>query len=313
MTENENEKPNNENLSYSQEMKKAKEEGRHSVYIRQKERQIRKQAKRLNRFKAFLRMVLFFVLIFSIYCFVNLKGWYLRSDAFTSPDIQTVEIINNKIVPTSVIYNSLKEIKVQHIPIFMMSVRPIKKELYKIPVIKTLYVRRFGFPPRIKIIVRERIPMAIIKTDLKQRPAAFITTDKIMVTSKDYMHLADTNSTLCILVKSSDIKKDWNVDRVLFIEKIAKAVETYSKEKVSYVDMRNPLDVYVKIKTTSVRLGVLDSSVFDRIKRVYTILPQIHEVHEKIKYIDLSWDNVNYLKLQQKDNNKKPAPAPKKD
>jgi len=77
--------------------------------------------------------------------------------------------------------------------------------------------------------------------------------------------------------------------------------------------MRNPLDVYVKIKTTSVRLGVLDSSVFDRIKRIYTILPQIHEVHEKIKYIDLSWDNVNYLKLQQKDNNKKPAPAPKKD
>ena len=48
MTENENEKPNNENLSYSQEMKKAKEEGRHSVYIRQKERQIRKQAKKIK-------------------------------------------------------------------------------------------------------------------------------------------------------------------------------------------------------------------------------------------------------------------------
>jgi hypothetical protein len=62
--------------------------------------------------------------------------------------------------------------------------------------------------------------------------------------------------------------------------------------------MRNPNDVYVKIKTTSIRLGTLDNTVNERIKRIYTILPQISEVNNKIKYIDLSWDRVNYLKLQ---------------
>ena len=66
--------------------------------------------------------------------------------------------------------------------------------------------------------------------------------------------------------------------------------------------MRNPNDVYVKIKTTSIRLGTLDSTVFERIKRIYTILPQVSEVNSRVKYIDLSWDKVNYLKL---DKNKK--------
>ena len=82
------------------------------------------------------------------------------------------------------------------------------------------------------------------------------------------------------------------------IEKIVQSVETYSNEKVEYIDMRKPNDVYVKIQTTSIRLGILDNTVFERIKRIYTILPQISEVNNKIKYIDLSWDRVNYLKLQ---------------
>jgi hypothetical protein len=43
---------------------------------------------------------------------------------------------------------------------------------------------------------------------------------------------------------------------------------------------------------------VLDSLVFERIKRIHTILPKLNSVDEKIKFVDLSWDNVNYLKLQ---------------
>ena len=69
--------------------------------------------------------------------------------------------------------------------------------------------------------------------------------------------------------------------------------------------MNDPNDAYVKIETTNIRLGVLDSTVFERIKRIYTILPQIDGVEGTIKYIDLSWDKVNYLKMQDKKN--KPA------
>ena len=272
---------------------------KHSVKVKQKERNIRKQRKKLNRWKTFLRIVVFGVLLFFIYQFIKLPGWYLKQDAFSKPDGITVEVVNNKIVPTSIVYKSLKDIKIRKIPIFMMSVKPIKKELFKIPVFKYIYVRRYGFPARIQIIVRERIPSAVIKTNLKGKPVAFATTDGILITNRNYMSLAEIPSALKILVKNPDFKRDWTIKRIEQIEKIVKDVEMYSSEKVKYIDMRNPNDVYVRIETTSVRLGVLDNTVTERIKRIYTILPQINDIDEQVKYIDLSWDKVNYIKLEQ--------------
>ena len=179
-----------------------------------------------------------------------------------------------------------------------MKVEPVKKEIFKIPVIRNMYVRRYGFPARIQIIVRERTPIAVIKTDLKAKPVAFFTSDGILITNKHYMNLAESEPVLKILTTYANLNKDISVEKIRYIEKIVKAVETYSNEKVEYIDMRNKNDVYVKIQTTSIRLGTLDSSVFERIKRIYTILPQISDVDGQIRYIDLSWDNVNYLKLK---------------
>ena len=83
------------------------------------------------------------------------------------------------------------------------------------------------------------------------------------------------------------------------MQKIANSVENYSGEKVEYIDYRKTNDVYIKIKSSNIRLGALDSTVFERIKRIYTILPQITNLKGKIRYIDLSWDKVNYIKLKQ--------------
>ena len=63
--------------------------------------------------------------------------------------------------------------------------------------------------------------------------------------------------------------------------------------------MRRPNDVYIAIESTNIRLGVLDSTVFERIKRINAILPKIDDVEGQVKYIDLSWDKVNYIKLNQ--------------
>ncbi len=271
---------------------------KHSVKHKQTERKIRKKRKKLNRLKSFLRSVLLIVLLFVIYEFVKLPQWYLPQDVFKKFDSNKIEIVNNNIVPDAVVYSSLKNIYVPKLPIFLMSVKPIKKELFKIPVIKNIYVRRYGFPARIQIILRERIPVAVIKTDLNAKPVAFFTSDGILIANKNYMGLSNSKSLLTILTTSSKLDKNWTVKRVNYIEKIVKAIETYSGEKVSYIDMRNPNDVYVKIEKTSIRLGALDSTVFERIKRIYTILPQIKDMDSRIKYIDLSWDKVNYLKLK---------------
>lgn len=271
---------------------------KHSVKHKQTERKIRKKRKKLNRLKSFLRSVLLIVLLFVIYEFVKLPQWYLPQDVFKKFDSNKIEIVNNNIVPDAVVYSSLKNIYVPKLPIFLMSVKPIKKELFKIPVIKNIYVRRYGFPARIQIILRERIPVAVIKTDLNAKPVAFFTSDGILIANKNYMGLSNSKSLLTILTTSSKLDKNWTVKRVNYIEKIVKAIETYSGEKVSYIDMRNPNDVYVRIEKTSIRLGALDSTVFERIKRIYTILPQIKDMDSRIKYIDLSWDKVNYLKLK---------------
>lgn len=271
---------------------------KHSVKHRQTERKIRKKRKKLNRLKSFLRSVLLVVLLFLMYEFVKLPQWYLPQDVFKNSDSNKIEIVNNNIVPDTVVFNSLKNISVPKLPIFLMSVKPIKKELFKIPVIKSIYVRRYGFPARIQIILRERVPVAVIKTDLNAKPVAFFTSDGILIANKNYMGLSNSKSLLTILTTSSKLDKNWTVKKVNYIEKIVKAIETYSGEKVSYIDMRNPNDVYVRIQKTSIRLGALDSTVFERIKRIYTILPQIKDMDSRIKYIDLSWDKVNYLKLK---------------
>lgn len=271
---------------------------RHSVKHKQIERKIRKKRRKIHRLKSFLRFVLLVLLIFCTYHLIKLPQWYLPQDAFTKNDGNTIEIINNNIVPTPIIHQALRNLYVPRLPIFLVKVKPIKQELFKIPVIKNIYVRRYAFPARIQIIIKERVPIAVIKTDLKAKPVAFFTSDGILISNKNYMNLAETKSALKILTTTFHIGKEWSVKKVEYVERVVKAVENYSGEKVEYIDMRNPNDVYVKIHTTSIRLGALDSTVFERIKRIYTILPQIEEVDSQIKYIDLSWDKVNYLKLK---------------
>lgn len=297
MTEKQNDTEQINNTS-PRRWKDSVSEGKFCAKRNKKERKLRKKRKRLKKIKSLLRFVLFVLLLFAGYQIVMLKGWYLKPTAFSAPDTETVKIINNNIVPSKIVYDNLKDLKTGDVPIFLMRVQPIKKRLFKIPVFKNIFVRRYGFPARIFVMVEERIPAAVLKTDLKSKPVAFVTSDGILVTNRNYMNNAETPSSIKIWIKSPKIDGDWTVKRVEYIEKIVKSVEAYSGEKVEYIDMRNPNDVYVKIETTNVRLGLLDSTVFDRIKRIYTILPQISDVDGNIKYIDLSWDKVNYLKLQ---------------
>ena len=77
----------------------------------------------------------------------------------------------------------------------------------------------------------------------------------------------------------------------------AKYVESYSKERVEYIDFRNPEDVYVKISSLMIRLGKFDKTACDRVQRLSAILPEIKLMDERIKYLDLRWKDP-YLKLE---------------
>lgn len=271
---------------------------KHSVRHKQKQRFVRKKRKKIDRIKTFSRLTVFLAIIYSIYRFFTLSGWYLPQDTFKNPNSGRIEIINNQIVPTYVINNAIKEVKVPEFPIFIMKLTELKKALYKLPTTKNVFIRRYGFPARIQIIIHEREPVAIIKTDLNAKPSIFFTADEKLITHENYMKLGNYSYALKIIATAQSIKNDITPSKIHEIEQIVKYVERYSDQKVQYIDFRNPNDVFVRIKTTSIRLGTIDSTIEERIKRIYTILPQISKVNSEIKYIDLSWDKVNYLKLK---------------
>lgn len=273
--------------------------GKRFVKKKRRERLVRKGRMKQERLRAF---GCFFICLFLILggVYINKsKGLYMEPTTFNKVNNETVQIINNKIVPSHKILMLLKNSDVPNVPIYIARTNSIKKELLKLDPVENVYIRRYAFPARIQIIVRERTPIISISPDEKANPVAVYTTDGKLI-GREFLPLDKSYKTIRVLSygnKGDDYHK-WDLDRIKQIQKIVKYVETYSKESVEYVDFRNPDDVYIKIKTVNIRLGKLDSSVFKRIERIPSILPQVHEVKTKVKYLDLSWEKVNYLKLE---------------
>lgn len=273
-------------------------DGKRLVTKMQRKRQIRKGRKRQNNFRGFLRFLMNVVLIVAIVYLVKLPQWNMDKKAFTKIGGSSVEIINNKMVPSHRIFAALKTSNVPNVPIYMAKTEDIKNVIMKLTPVEDVYIRRYAFPARMQIILREREPMITISPDVKVAPVAFFTKDGKLI-GRDYLPLKKEYKTLLVLSygnKGDDYRK-WDVKKLDRLEKIAKYVETYSKEPVEYIDIRNPANVFVKIKTVNIRLGKIDETVFERIKRIPSILPKVKLVDSKVKYLDLSWEKVNYLKL----------------
>ncbi len=262
------------------------------------ERNIRQSQMWLGRFRVLARLGLTLLMLFVGYKLLKLPQWYLDSDIFNSLSNPKLEILNNKIVPSYKILAALRRTQVPHKPIYRLQTDSIKQNILQLEPIEDVYIRRFRFPARLQIIVEERVPLLTISPDPKVPPIAFFATGGKLI-GRDYMPLDKSFKTILVLTYGArgDDYRTWNNEKVQFIARIAKAVEANSKEKVEYIDLRLPRDVYVKVKTANMRVGELDDTVFERIDRIPTILPQVKTLDKKIKYIDLRWKDANYIKL----------------
>lgn len=264
-----------------------------------KKRKLRKGRKKQNVFRNFFRFCMTILLLFACIYISKMPQWYLDKNLFTVSSNNSVTIINNKIVKSYKILALLKKSDVPNVPIYMAKTDSIEKELKKLPPIEDVFIRRYAFPARLQIIVKERQPVLTVSPDIKVAPVAAFSGDGVMI-GREYLPLSSEFKTIKVLSygnKGDDYTK-WNAAKVRQIETIVKSVETYSKELVEYIDFRNPNDVYVKIKTVNIRLGKIDETVYERIQRIPSILPQVKLVDSKVKYLDLSWAKVNYLKLE---------------
>ena len=274
-------------------------DGRRFVKKKRRERKVRKGRLKQSRSRFLGRFLISLLIIFCFCYSLKLRGFYLDENAFNKVDNTKVEIINNRIVPAKTILTLLKNSNVPNVPIYIARTNSIKKEILKLDPVENVYIRRYAFPARLQIIIRERTPIITISPDIKSQPVAFFTTDGKLI-GKEFLPLDKSYKTVLVLSygNKGDDYHNWDMNRIKTIQKIVKYVEAYSKEQVEYVDWRNPNDLYVKIQSVNIRLGKLDNQIFKRIERIPSILPQVKDVKTKIKYLDLSWEKVNYLKLE---------------
>ena len=140
--------------------------------------------------------------------------------------------------------------------------------------------------------------MVTISPNLDVPPIAFFSVDGKLI-GREYMPLTDNYDTVSVITYGSgDDYRNWDVSKVNNFKKLANLVEIETGEKVEYIDYRDPKDVYIKIPSVNVRLGSLNSAVFDKIHRLPSLLPQVKMINKKVKYIDLRWDS-NFIKLDE--------------
>lgn len=262
-----------------------------------KSRKVRKGRRKQNVFRKSFRFFMTIFLIFALVYVSKMPQWYLDKKAYTTVNNNTINIENNRIVKPYRILAFLKLHKVPDKPIYMMKTADIERDIKKLPPVKDVYIRRYAFPARLQIIIKERVPAISIVPDEKSAPIAAYAKDGTLI-GHEFMPIPVGMKTIKVIASNATSYTKWDINKIKEVENIAEYVTTYSKEPVEYIDMRNPYDIYVKIPTVNIRLGKIDSGIYDRIKRLPSILPEVKLMTAKVKYVDLSWEKVNYLKLE---------------
>lgn len=260
------------------------------------QRKIRQSQKRLARLRMFYKLFLIFGLVFLIMFILKMPQWRLNENAFDSLSNSALEIVNNHIVPEQKILSALRRNQVPTQPIFLVKTDDLKKSITQLEPIQNVYIRRFWFPARLQIIVIERTPIVTISPNLESPPIAFFSADGKLI-GREYMPLDDSYDTVAVITYGSgDDYRNWDANKVKNFKKLADLIKAETGETVEYIDYRNPKDVYIKIPTANIRLGSFNQSVFDKIWRLPSLIPQVKMINQKVKYIDLRWDS-NYIKL----------------
>jgi cell division septal protein FtsQ len=262
------------------------------------QRQVRQSQRRLNRLRIYYKLFLIFGMLFLCYFIYNIPQWRLPADAFDNLKSPSLEILNNHIVPSQKILYALRRNQVPQQPLFLVKTDDLKKSIKQLEPIQDVYIRRFWFPARLQIIVIERTPIVTITPNIDVPPIAFFSANGKLI-GREYMPLDDDYDTVLVVTYGTgDDYRNWDTTKVKNFKRLSDLIEMETGEKVEYIDYRNPKDVYIKIPTTSIRIGSINPSTYDKIGRLPTLLPQVKMINKKVKYIDLRWDS-NYIKLDE--------------
>lgn len=268
------------------------------IAAHQMQRNVRKSKILISRMRVLLKIIIICFLGYSLYRLYHCKMWYIPLDNIVKTNTKTVKIIGNTITPSYKILAQVKKTGIEPVPIFLMDTKIIEKEIEKLGPVNKAYVRRFWWPGRLIIYIDERIPILTISPAIDVAPIAFFAQGSKLI-GREYLPLNPQYKTYLLITYGTkgDDYKNWDTKKVSLIEQVARTIEAVSKEKIEYIDFRDPNDIYVKLKTTSLRIGLMDSSVLQRVQSIDSILEQVRKMDKPTKYIDLRWEQSPYIKL----------------
>ena len=265
----------------------------------QMERNVRRTKLFIQKVRDFFAVCLAIAICYGVYLFARCHYWYLPDGVLLQQEKNDrVKIEGNVVTTNKMIMDTLKKVELPDLPIYLIDTREMANEISRLEPVKRVDIRRLGFPARFIIRVEERIPVLTISPSEKVPPIAFFTSCGKLI-GNNYMPLPEKYKTYLVLSYgiAGDDYYNWDISKVNSLVIFSKEIEKLSKEKVQYLDLRNPKDIYVKLETALVRVGEMDETVYERIKNIGSILPLLPNLKDKkIKYIDLRWE-TNYLKL----------------
>lgn len=272
---------------------------------RMKKYRLRRKARRgeimLRRIYKFCRFLFLLFIMYMLYRLAGSHYWYFPTNIYNSHD-KRIEILGNSIVSNDKILKEMKRVQIPKEPIYKYNPAAIARQIEQLAPIKRAYIRRYWFPARLVIMIEEITPVITVSPS-EDAPdvAAFGLSGEYI--GRDYLPLNSNLKTVKVLTygTNGDDYEKWDTEKINDIYKLAKSIEEYSGEKLQYLDLRTKNDAYAQLDTVKLRLGKIDVSLFDRIKGLKGILssPDIIRLRNHTKYIDLSWQKVKYVNLDE--------------
>lgn len=130
---------------YESEQTQGQNGGHHFVKKKQRERLVRKGRMKQERFRAFVRFFLSLGMFLGLIYVSHCHGWFMDKNAFNYVGGNSVEIINNKIIPSTKILAVLKNSNVPDVPIYLAKTNEIKKELMQLAPVENVSLSVFSF------------------------------------------------------------------------------------------------------------------------------------------------------------------------
>lgn len=254
-------------------------------------------------FLLLLRALCIAAVIFAGYKILMSSKWYYPQDLFLKADKKRLSVAGNIITPKEKVIEALKYMQIPKKPLYMIDVKGFRDRISDIETVKDVYIRRYWFPARLQIIIKDRMPMLLVASSAEAEPAAFFVEGGKLLSAE---LLPQDKSLYPLKVLTTGHPDDnfieWDENRINEILKLADYVSAYSGENVEYIDIINPNDIYVKIPSVLIRLGEQNDTLYKRLQNLTSILPNLYKIEQPVKYIDLRWDVAKFIKLGEKVN-----------